>query len=73
MLRSASANQGGIASAVFNTMRQAGGALGVAVFGVFATALPTFADGLTAAFATSFLLVVAMFAYAFRSGDLGAH
>ena len=73
VLRSASANQGGIASAVFNTMRQVGGALGVAVFGVFATALPTFADGLTAAFATSFLLVVAMFAYAFRSRDLGAH
>lgn len=73
VLRSASANQAGIASAVFNTMRQVGGALGVAVFGVFATALPTFADGLTAAFATSFLLVVAMFAYAFRSRDLGVH
>ena len=73
VLRSAPEGQGGIASAVFNTMRQVGGAIGVAVFGVFATALPSFADGLTAAFATSFLLVVAMFCYAFRSRNLGEH
>ena len=72
VLKSARADQGGIASAVFNTMRQVGGALGVAVFGVYATALPTFADGLTAAFATSFLLVVVMFVYAFHSRGLGA-
>ena len=70
VLRSARADQGGIASAVFNTMRQVGGALGVAVFGVFTTALPSFADGLTASFATSLALVGVMFAYAWRSRGL---
>ena len=71
VLRSAPTGQGGIASAVFNTMRQVGGAVGVAIFGVYATALPSFADGLTAAFATSLVLVAAMFAYAFRARGLG--
>ena len=71
VLRSARTDQGGIASAAFNTMRQVGGALGVAVFGVYATVLPSFADGLTAAFSTSLLLVAAMFVYALHSKTLG--
>lgn len=71
VLRSASAGQGGIASAVFNTMRQVGGAIGVAVFGVYATVLASFADGLTVAFATSLVFVVAMAAYVVRAREVG--
>lgn len=72
VLKSARSEQAGIASAVFNTMRQVGGAVGVAVFGVYATALPTFADGLTAAFCTSLVLVGIMLGYALHSRELGA-
>ena len=72
VLRSVDASQAGIASAVFNTLRQVGGAMGIAVFGVVATALPTFADGLTASYGTSLVLLAIMLGYAVHARSLGA-
>lgn len=60
VLRCAAPEQSGIASAVFNTMRQVGGAIGIAVFGVLVTALPTFGAGLAASFAISLALLALM-------------
>ena len=71
VLRSVDSSRAGIASAVFNTMLQVGGAVGIAAFGVMATSLPTFADGLTASYATSLALLLVMLAYALRAKDLG--
>ena len=72
VLRSVDSSQAGIASAVFNTMRQVGGAIGIAAFGVMATAMPTFSDGLTASYATSLVLLAAMLAYALHAKRLGS-
>ena len=71
VLRSASPEQSGIASAVFNTMRQVGGAVGIAVFGVLVAVLPTFGMGLAASFAISLTLLAAMLASTLRTRVVG--
>ncbi|WP_239647765.1 MFS transporter [Bifidobacterium callitrichos] len=58
VLASVKASQAGIASAMFNTFRQVGGAVGVAVFGVVATFLPTLTLALRAVFLASAALLV---------------
>ena len=70
VLRSAPPEQSGIASAVFNTMRQVGGAIGIAVFGVLVTALPTFGAGLAASFAISLALLALMLVTVLHLGRL---
>ncbi|WP_243388691.1 MFS transporter [Bifidobacterium scaligerum] len=57
VLKSVDAAQAGIASAMFNTFRQVGGAIGVAVFGVVATFLPSLDLALRAVFLASALLL----------------
>ena len=64
VLRSAGAEEGGIASAVFNTMRQVGGAVGIALFGVIVTVAPSFGAGLTVCFAISTVLTAIALALA---------
>lgn len=56
--------QAGIASAVFNTFRQVGGAIGVAVFGVVATFTPSLDGSLRTVFVAAAVLLIAAFAYA---------
>lgn len=58
VLRSVNPAQAGIASAMFNTFRQVGGAIGVAVFGVIATFPPSLTVSLRTVFAASALLLV---------------
>ncbi|KFI53811.1 MFS transporter [Bifidobacterium biavatii] len=58
VLRSVDPAQAGIASAMFNTFRQVGGAIGVAVFGVIATFLPSLTLALRSVFLASALLLV---------------
>ncbi|KFI94114.1 Methylenomycin A resistance protein (MMR peptide) [Bifidobacterium saguini DSM 23967] len=58
VLKSVDAAQAGIASAMFNTFRQVGGAIGVAVFGVIATFLPSLDLALRSVFLASALLLV---------------
>ncbi|AEF26528.1 transporter, major facilitator family protein [Bifidobacterium breve ACS-071-V-Sch8b] len=64
VLVSVEQRQAGIASAVFNTFRQVGGAIGVAVFGVVATFMPSLDGSLRAVFVAAAVLLVAAFAYA---------
>lgn len=62
VLKSVDPSRAGIASAVFNTFRQVGGAIGVAVFGVVATFLPSLDVALRGVFLTSaILLAVVLF------------
>ena len=65
VLRSAGPEMGGIASAVFNTMRQVGGAIGIALFGVLVTIAPSFNEGMVMCFAISTALTLAALAMAF--------
>ncbi|MBT1172028.1 MFS transporter [Bifidobacterium sp. MA2] len=58
VLKSVDSAQAGIASAMFNTFRQVGGAIGVAVFGVVATFLPSLDLALRIVFLASALLLV---------------
>ncbi|MBT1174677.1 MFS transporter [Bifidobacterium sp. LC6] len=58
VLKSVDDVQAGIASAMFNTFRQVGGAIGVAVFGVAATFLPSLDLALRVVFLASALLLV---------------
>lgn len=58
VLKSVNVSQAGIASAMFNTFRQVGGAIGVAVFGVIATFLPSLDMALRTVFLASALLLV---------------
>ncbi|MBW3088223.1 MFS transporter [Bifidobacterium sp. 82T24] len=58
VLKSVDGSQAGIASAMFNTFRQVGGAIGVAVFGVVATFLPSLDVALRVVFLASALLLV---------------
>ncbi|MBT1162474.1 MFS transporter [Bifidobacterium sp. SO1] len=58
VLHSVNPAQAGIASAMFNTFRQVGGAIGVAVFGVIATFLPSLDTALRSVFLASALLLV---------------
>jgi len=51
VLSSASAHRAGAASAVFNTFRQIGGAVAIAVFGAFVANPATFVQGMQLAFA----------------------
>lgn len=64
VLVSVEQKQAGIASAVFNTFRQVGGAIGVAVFGVVATFTPSLDGSLRAVFIAAALLLICAFAYA---------
>ena len=66
VLRSADAEHGGMASAVFNTMRQVGGAIGIALVGTLVTIAPAFATGMTACFAMSTVLTVAALSQVIR-------
>ena len=58
VLASVDSARAGIASAMFNTFRQVGGAIGVAVFGVAATFLPSLETALRVVFAVSAALLV---------------
>ena len=58
VLASVDAARAGIASAMFNTFRQIGGAIGVAVFGVTATFLPSLETALRTVFVVSAVLLV---------------
>ncbi|KAB8291514.1 MFS transporter [Bifidobacterium avesanii] len=63
VLASVDGSQTGIASAMFNTFRQVGGAIGVAVFGVVATFLPSLDAALRVVFLASALLLVYVLAF----------
>lgn len=59
VLRCVPAERSGIAGALFNTMRQVGATLGVAVFGTLVVSMPSFIGAMRASFlATAALLVV---------------
>ena len=64
VLESVEPRQVGIAGALFNTFRQVGGAIGVAVFGVVATFTPSLDDSLRAVFVAAVILLAGAFAYA---------
>ncbi len=66
VLRSVSPEQSGIASAVFNTLRQVGGAIGIALFGAFVTIFSPMTAGLAVSFTLSLILLAAVFAVAVR-------
>ena len=61
VLKGCEPSQAGISSAVFNTFRQVGGAVGVAVFGALATGLGSIASGVEASFALSLALMAVLF------------
>lgn len=63
VLASVDATQAGIASAMFNTFRQVGGALGVAVFGVIAAFAPSLTAALSIVFVVSAVLLVLVLVY----------
>ena len=63
VLKSVDSAQAGIASAMFNTFRQVGGACGVAVFGVVATFLPSLTFALRAVFLVSAVLLIFVLSY----------
>ncbi|KAA8822073.1 MFS transporter [Bifidobacterium vespertilionis] len=63
VLASVDGSQAGIASAMFNTFRQVGGAIGVAVFGVVATFVPSLDVALRSVFLASALLLVYTLAF----------
>lgn len=60
VLRGSEPSRAGISSAVFNTFRQVGGAVGVAVFGALSTGFGTIAFGIEASFALSLVLMAAL-------------
>ena len=57
VLKSVDTEHGGIASAVFNTLRQVGGAIGIAVFGALTSLLPVLLDGMAASFTIAVVLM----------------
>lgn len=64
VLRGSEPSQAGISSAVFNTFRQVGGAVGVAVFGALATGLGSITLGVEASFVLSLALMAVLFVLA---------
>lgn len=62
VLIDAGEGQSGVASALFNTMRQVGGAVGIAAFGVIVAAAPSFSQGLATCGVVSLALVAALIA-----------
>ena len=58
VLKSVDAEHGGIASAVFNTMRQVGGAIGIAVFGALTSLMPVLLNGMAASFTIAVALMM---------------
>ena len=58
VLDSVPADRAGTASAVFNTFRQVGGAVGIAVFGSFLADSATFVTGMQTSFAIAAALVL---------------
>jgi DHA2 family methylenomycin A resistance protein-like MFS transporter len=73
VLASVPAERAGTASAVFNTFRQVGGAVAIAVFGALIANPETFVQGLQVSFtiAASALLIAAVAAIAIRPPDHG--
>lgn len=63
VLASVDGSQAGIASAMFNTFRQVGGAIGVAAFGVIATFVPSLSVALRSVFLVSALLLIYVLAF----------
>ena len=57
VLQSVDAEPGGIASAVFNTIRHVGGAIGIAFFGALTSLTPVLLNGMAASFAISVALM----------------
>ncbi len=68
VLASADARLSGVASALFNTFRQVGASIGIALFGLFVTAAPTLGGALRLSFAVAAALVVAAAVMAARLG-----
>ena len=66
VLKSVDTEHGGIASAVFNTMRQVGGAIGIAVFGALTSLTSVLLDGMAASFAISVALMALTLLMALR-------
>ena len=66
VLKSVELERSGIASAIFNTMRQVGGAIGIACFGALASGLATFTMGFRVSFALALILMAGIFAMASR-------
>ena len=64
VLKSVPLEQSGIASAIFNTMRQVGGAIGIACFGALAGGLASFSLGFQVAFALALVMMAGIFAMA---------
>ncbi|KAA8827029.1 MFS transporter [Bifidobacterium tissieri] len=70
VLKSVDSARAGIASAMFNTFRQVGGSVGVAVFGVVATFLPSLTLALRAVFLASAALLACILIFELlRWGD----
>ena len=66
VLKSVDTEHGGIASAVFNTMRQVGGAIGIAVFGALTSLIPVLLSGMAASFAIAVVLMAITLLMALR-------
>ena len=66
VLKSVDAEHGGIASAVFNTMRQVGGAIGIAVFGALTSLMPVLLNGMAASFTIAVVLMALTLLMALR-------
>ena len=66
VLKSVDTEHGGIASAVFNTMRQVGGAIGNAVFGALTSLIPVLLSGMAASFAIAVVLMAITLLMALR-------
>ena len=68
VLKSVDAEHGGIASAVFNTMRQVGGAIGIAVFGALTSLMPVLLNGMAVSFTIAVALMALTLMMALRMG-----
>ena len=62
VLKSVQPERGGIASAVFNTMRQVGGAVGIAIFGALTSLMPNLLAGMAASLSIAVALMLALLA-----------
>lgn len=72
VLKSTDAQHSGIASAVFNAMRQVGGAIGIAVFGTLTSVMATMSLGIATSLGISILLMVLLFITNLRTREKSA-
>lgn len=72
VLKSTDAQHSGIASAVFNGMRQVGGAIGIAVFGTLTSVMATMSLGIATSLGISILLMVLLFITNLRTREKAA-